>query len=347
MARPEARALKPYRVTSRGRTYYYAYRGRGAPRLPGTPADPEFWRAFAAAHERLVGTSALLAGLCIRYRASKEFAALGDSTRRQWRPWLDRIQNHFGNLSVGQFDRPTLRRDIKAWRDLWRTTPRTADYGLQVLSRLLSFAVGEGLLRSNICDGIPRIYRAQRADRIWSEEDLLRLEAVCTPEIAAAARLAALTGLRQGDLLALPWSAVGPLAIDIATRKSRGDKLATIPLYPKLAELVANIPRLGETVLTTTRGAPWGSGFGASWNKAMRQAGLRDSGLTFHDLRGTAATRFYVAGLSEREIAHVMGWSEVRVQRMIDTYVKRDEILRDQIGRLTAGPPEEVQAQVK
>jgi len=42
-------------------------------------------------------------------------------------------------------------------------------------------------------------------------------------------------------------------------------------------------------------------------------------------LRGTAATRFYRAELTPREIADVMGWCEVRVERLIDRYVKRDE----------------------
>ena len=34
-------------------------------------------------------------------------------------------------------------------------------------------------------------------------------------------------------------------------------------------------------------------------------------------LRGTAATRFYVAGLPERVIAEIMGWEEEHVARII------------------------------
>lgn len=50
--------------------------------------------------------------------------------------------------------------------------------------------------------------------------------------------------------------------------------------------------------------------------------------LHFHDLRGTAATRFYVAGLSEREIAEIMGWEEESVSRIIRRYVDRQEAAR-------------------
>jgi transposase len=38
-------------------------------------------------------------------------------------------------------------------------------------------------------------------------------------------------------------------------------------------------------------------------------------------LRGTAATRFYVAGLPERAIAEIMAWSEEQVIRIIRRYV--------------------------
>jgi integrase len=43
----------------------------------------------------------------------------------------------------------------------------------------------------------------------------------------------------------------------------------------------------------------------------------------FHDLRGTAATRFYIAGLSVRVIAEIMSWEEEHVERIIRRYVSR------------------------
>jgi hypothetical protein len=40
-------------------------------------------------------------------------------------------------------------------------------------------------------------------------------------------------------------------------------------------------------------------------------------------LRGTAATRFYVAGIPERVIAEIMGWEEEHVRKIIRRYVGR------------------------
>ena len=45
--------------------------------------------------------------------------------------------------------------------------------------------------------------------------------------------------------------------------------------------------------------------------------------LHFHDLRGTAATKFYIAGLPVRVIAEIMGWEEETVEKIIRRYVGR------------------------
>lgn len=44
-----------------------------------------------------------------------------------------------------------------------------------------------------------------------------------------------------------------------------------------------------------------------TFNRAKTDAELHQRDLHFHDLRGTAATRFYLAGVLERAIAEIMG----------------------------------------
>jgi integrase len=321
-------------VRSKGRVYYYAW--RGGPPLEGEPGSPEFIASYQEARTPLSGLDKRKFSAWITlYKASDEFnRGLAPSTQRQWRPWFDKIQDHFGDLSLRQFDRPKIRRDIKKWCERWRDTPRTADYGRQVLSRILKFAVDEGELQFNPCKGMPNLYSSNRAEIIWKEDDLETLAKHASPEIVQAACLAALTGLRQGDLLRLSWSHVAVNEIRVRTSKSRGRRTASIPITSVLRELLGTIPKRATTVLTNTEGRPWKSGFTASWNKAMKRAALADRDLHFHDLRGTAATNFYRAGLSEREIAEIMGWSEETVRRLIELYVKRDEIVQDRIRRI-------------
>lgn len=338
-----------HRVQSHGRTYYYAW--RGGPRLPGEPGTPEFVEALHNAHQaRKQGDKSRLEGLCAAYRASDEWRELSVKTRANWSPWLDRIQATFGELRIAQFDRPEIRPVIRKWRDKYRNTARAADMALQVFSRLLSYGVAEGKLQVNACAGIPRLYRNDRAAVIWTDEDLAALAKHASAPVMRAARLAVMTGLRQGDLLRLAWSHVKPNSIEIATGKSSKRKTTLIPMHDALRDLLDEIRaetakeararlaaaggRIGPaaaTVLTNSDGLPWRTGFGSSWQKAIAKAGIDKH---FHDLRGTAATQLYLADFSIREIAEVMTWSEDQVTNLVNMYVKRDELLRDRIRRL-------------
>ncbi|MEJ0097888.1 MAG: tyrosine-type recombinase/integrase [Bauldia sp.] len=316
-----------FKVTAKGKDYYYAW--RGGPRLHGEPGSSEFIASYQDAHEgRRKPDDGRVASLVVLYRASDEYLSLAASTRRNWAPWLDRISEHFGELRTAQFDRPEkIRPIIRQWRNRWAKTPRTADYGLQVLSRVLSHAVDPlGKIASNPCEGIKQLYSGgARAEIVWSDADVAQLKKTCSVEIAAAVDLASHTGLRLGDLVRLSWSHVGDDMIAIATGKSRGRKEALIPLYDELRGLLALLPRRATTILTNSRGRPWTpDGIGSSFNKAKIDAGMSERDLHFHDLRGTAATRFYIAGLSERVIAEIMGWDEETVAKIIRRYVGRN-----------------------
>jgi integrase len=324
------------KVKAKGRTYWYAW--RGGPRLHGEPGSPQFMASYNEALEnRRLPDPRRFRSLVTLYRASQDYHSLAVSTRRQWARWLDLIAEYFGGLQIAQFDRPEkIRPVIRRWRNQWAEKPRTADYAIQVLSRVLSYAVDPlGKLSANSCEGIKRLYSSNRSEIIWTEADIARVKRVCTAEIWHAVDLAAHTGLRIGDLLRLSWSHVGADAIVITTGKSKRRREAIIPLYDDLKKVLDRIPKRATTILTNSRHRPWTTdGFGSSFNKAKAAAGLADANLHFHDLRGTAATRFYVAGLQERVIAEIMGWEEEHVARIIRRYVDRHAATKAIIHRL-------------
>lgn len=319
-------------VRAKGRSYIYAW--RGGPRMESQPGTEEFTRELAelTAGRHTVDRSKLV-GLIVDYEASDWWLDLADKTKENWRPWLRRIQDRFGNTSISAFDRPLMRVAIRKWRDGFKATPRAADMGLQVFSRLLAFGVEEGRLQSNIVTGISRLYSSDRSMIIWTPEDLAALEEVASAEVYRAVRLASLTGLRKSDLLRLSWSHIKAHSIEIPTGKSKQRKTTLIPIYGELRRYLDSIPRTEAvtTVLVNTRGLPWKSGFGASLNDALKAAKI-DKHL--HDTRGTAATAMFVGGLTIREIAEMFTWSEDYVERLINMYVKKDELLRDRIRRL-------------
>ena len=185
-----------------------------------------------------------------------------------------------GGLTFKALDDRRVKADLLDWRDQWADRPRSADYGIQVLSRLLSWGVGRGLLAINAAAGIEQLYQSDRADQIWTADEVTRFaDAAKSPEVGYIVRLACLTGLRREDLAQLCWSHVGDLAIVKPTGKSRGRRTAVVPLLDETqqllkeirtqqdrrhAELVASAERKKRpappkplTVLSNTRGKPW------------------------------------------------------------------------------------------
>jgi integrase len=86
-------------------------------------------------------------------------------------------------------------------------------------------------------------------------------------------------------------------------------------------------PKCSSIILVNSEGKPWTSdGFPSSWRKACAAAGV--TGVTFHDLRGTAVTRLAIAGCTEAEIVTITGHSLKSVRAILDThYLARDPAL--------------------
>jgi integrase len=324
------------KVTAKGHTYYYAW--RGGPRLRGEPGSPEFIASYKeACEEARAPDAARLRSAIVSYKASIEYKKLADSTKRNWGRWLDRISDYFGDLRIAQFDRPEkIRPVIRRWRNQWADKPRTADYAMQVLSRVLSYAVDPlGKIASNPCESIKQLYHGDRSEIIWTDSDIAHLKKTCASEVAHAVDLAAHTGLRLGDLVRVSWSHVGADAITLATGKSRHRREVIIPVYNALRHVLDGIPKRSTAILTNSRHRPWTeNSFGSAFNRAKIDASMEDRDLHFHDLRGTAATRFYIAGLSVRVIAEIMGWEEEYVEKIIRRYVGRNAATKAAIEQL-------------
>jgi integrase len=309
-------------VTAKGRTYYYAW--RGGPRVFGEPGSAEFVKSFLAAREALkTSDPSTVRSIVTSYRAGP-FLELAQTTRRVWAPWLDRIGQTFGKISTRLANHPEkFRPIIRDWRNQWVATPRAADTALQVLSAVLSHGVDPmGVIQTNPCTGMKRLYSADRSDIIWTDDEILTLKEHCTPEVAWAVDLAAHTGLRQGDLVRLTWSDIKGNEIVVRTSKTGAE--AHIPVYAALKRVLKSIPKRSPVILTNARGMPWGDDghhlrkpFGAAKTAAKLQR------LHFHDLRGTAATKFYIANLPIRVIAEIMAWDEDSVSKIIRKYVSR------------------------
>jgi integrase len=306
-----------------GKPYGYLEIGAERIRIHGAKDSREFKANLERVRcQRKSQPLKTIAQLAAAFLRSDTFSDYRDSTKSRWKGWLTkRIPKELGELSIRVFEDPKSIRVIKKWRSRRKSTPRTADYGLQVLSRILSFAREEGVIREHFCKDVGHIYKGDRSDINWEDDETERLLKAAPDHMRHAILLANFTCLRQGDLLKLQWESVKAHCIQVWTQKSGGTRLVEIPLYPALRALLDAIPRHSEYVLNTERGEPWRTGFGSSWNKLLKRAGIE--GKTFHDFRGSGATKLYEAGMSMDDIILLLGWSKKHADNVIERYISR------------------------
>jgi len=304
-------------------TYHYAW--KGGPRLPGKAGSAEFVAAYnEAVTQRAQPPRGILLSILQSYQASPDFQDLADSTRRSYVPLIRRIEKAFRDFPLSALTDRRTRGVFMAWRDriAVESGRRQADYAWAVLARVLSWGVDRGLIAANPCERGGRLYRASRSDKIWTEADETAFLAKAPKHLRLPLILALWTGQRQGDLLRLPWSAYD--GSHIRLRQGKTGARIVIPVGAPLKAALDTTPRRSTLILTSTDNRPWTSdGFRSSWRKACAAAGV--TGVTFHDLRGTAVTRLAIAGCTEPEIASITGHSLRDVGAILDAhYLHRD-----------------------
>jgi integrase len=319
-----------------GTTVIYHYAWRGGPRLVGEPGSPEFVASYTAAHQtRRQPDGSTFHSVIVGYKASQDFAGLKSRTKSDYLKHIAKIETAFGTLPLAALEDARVTRDFLEWRDSMARSPRQADYAWMVMMRLVSWARARGLTLYRPPERVERLYHADRAEKIWTEQDVAAFMAVASDPLQRALVLALETGQRQGDLLALPWSAYDGQWIRL--RQQKTGRAVNIPVTRRLRAVLENTPRTATVILTTKRRLAWeGNRFRKAWGDATRKAEIADR--TFHDLRGTAVTRLAEAECSHVEIAAITGHSMRDVGAILDKYLARtDKIALAAIAKLERG----------
>jgi integrase len=319
-----------------GETAEYFYAWRGGPRLVGEPGSPEFLASYTSAHaSRRKPDHATFHSVIAGYKLSQDFIGLQPRTRADYLKQIKKIETEFGNLPLAALDDARVTRDFLEWRDGMANSPRQADYAWSVLMLLCSWARGRGLTLYRPPERIERLYKADRSEKIWGEQHLAAFLAVASEPLQRALVLALETGQRQGDLLALPWSAYDGQWIRL--RQAKTGRRVNIPVTRRLRAVLDNTKRTATVILTNKRGMAWSpDAFRVAWGEACRKAKI--TGLHFHDLRGTAVTRLAEAECSNAEICSITGHAMKDVGAILDKYLARtDKIALAAIAKLERG----------
>jgi integrase len=204
--------------------------------------------------------------------------------------------------------------------------PKTAAQ-IVCLSRAFRLAVDAGLVRTNPArlaerfDADPAPYRVllpEEEPRLW--EALSSGPAYLLP----LARLALLTGMREGELLALKAESVDFRRdlLFVVNPKWKKDRRKTegLPFGREARALLAGLCARADGLLFMDGGRPLTlSAVSNNFRRRARRAGL--AGLKFHSLRHTFGSRLGEAGRSPYEIARLMGHSDIKTSM---TYVHTD-----------------------
>jgi integrase len=322
---------------------------RGTAAFPENPLTPA---RLATPPSSPSPAQRILSDVIDTYLLSPEWRSLADSTRRNWKLILERIRRRWGHETTTWWSQPQRVSDVVKWRNESSFQPRKADHQITVFHHLLSWARLHGEVSINAAADIPRLYKnGGRAEIIWHDDEINRFCANAPAPVADGMRLAALTGVRRADLVGLCWDEIEAVKISRVTLKSRRRrKRAIIPITPTLRDLLDELRtrrrQVGvETVLVNSMGEAWSpDGFGHRFNAVRDRLDVRHSDgrrKHLHDVRGTYATSLVRYGLSDQEVADILGWSTGQVADVRKLYVQDDaailgigeRIAKSQIGR--------------
>jgi integrase len=247
--------------------------------------------------------------------------------------WRRYILPAFGQRTLGSL----RRNEIQAWANRLPVGPRSAATILAVLQSCLKSAVMDDLIPKSNAVGVKVAKAIRRRLVIPTTDEVDAITEAMYGRYAIAIRLAAETGLREGEILGLRVEDLdqlgrrlvvgrqaqtlrGGVVLDLPPKSEAGYR--TVPLAPTtvdaLALHLAKYPAQRGLVVTSAPGTPVRrSVFHHAWTAAKDRAGV-DRVLRFHDLRHVYASVLIEGGCDALTVKTLMGHSSIT--QTYDTY---------------------------
>ena len=328
----------------------------GPKRRRGTGKGLNRTQAEAELRRRMVRERPPAAGSSVSFASTadlmlRDLEALGrkPTTLDNYRAILrSHLLPRFGEVGVGQVKKGDIEAFMVALTDAGKAA-RTRSGIFKLLSQVFNFAQRHDWCEQNPCRSVrrPRVRECSEI-RFLNQQELDALIAAIDvsnepfgPTDKAIFLTAAMTGMRQGELLALRWRDVDWEAKRIRVRrnytrgywstpKSRSGERA-VPLSGRVEnELRAHLGHshfCGEDDLVFANplnGEVLSHGpLVRRLKKALKEAGVRT--IRFHDLRHTFGTRIAAAGVPMRVLQEWMGHRDYRTTLIYADYEPGDE----------------------
>lgn len=251
----------------------------------------------------------------LELRFTQEHAAhLKEGTRRNYEIlWRRHITPKLGERTrVSELGRA----DVQALKDSMRKTPHNANRALEVISKALNLAEiwgwrNEGTNPCRHVTAYPEQHRQRtltdaELQRLWAELDRIEAEGQSVP-FTTVVRMLLMTGCRLGEWLGAKWSWIdwerGLLRLPDSKTGARD-----VHLPGTAMAILRDLPRTSAYILPGETGGPIG-GMQRAWRRIRKAAGLNE--VRLHDLRHTVGSLGHRAGLTQRQIADLLGHKQM------------------------------------
>ena len=242
------------------------------------------------------------------------------TTQRRDRGILKVLGNECGDLSMAKLDGPLLSGMIRQWQV--RLSANSIRLYLALLSHLYNIARKEwGMVDLiNPVELVRKPKLPQGRDRRLVGDEEERLLFACNamnPELADIVTFAIETAMRQGEILGLEWRHVHWLDHTAYLPDTKNGTARVVPLSVRAEEALQRQQARGSGI----SGRVWtytNDGMRASYAKALKRAGI--VGLTFHDLRHEATSRFCEKGIPIMTVQAITGHKSTQMRKR-DTHI--------------------------
>ncbi len=242
--------------------------------------------------------------------------------RRYWQILRIHIVPEIGDLKLDEVRRVDI--EVIIAKKQKESAPKTVNHYLGVLTRMFRSAVEWDVLERSPCDGVQRLKEPPPETHFWDFDQAAAFldAAAAEPEWHLLFLTAMKTGMRQGELFALRWSAVDMDRKVIEVRESfthgrltttKGNRSRRVPMTKALEHLLTE--RMGcsdDLVFGTIDGKkPTNSRARRAMERFIKASGV--DRIRFHDLRHTFASHLVMHGVPLNTVRELLGHKDLKM----------------------------------
>jgi len=236
---------------------------------------------------------------------------------RSWQVEMSRIKRLRAAFGDRRIDQITTSEIDMFLAELRRSgsSPGSVNRYRSRLSNMMNRAIAWGYRENNPVKMIGRLKEEKLPDRYLLPDEFQALLGACEGDLRAMVHLAAVTGMRRGELLTLRWEDIdlgrGYLVVQAANSKTSEGR--TIPLNGEAREVLRSLDSSSSESVFQFKYFPR-----KRWVEAIQKLGWHQTNnprlknWRFHDLRHACASWLVMADVPLSKVAKILGHKELK-----------------------------------